>query len=80
MNEDRVAPLVGTVNIVNCVTPSATDTSLYRSEPEHDRLRQVNKIPLNRIAQPIETAITVLIDQSNSLKFTKPLLKLSQLI
>lgn len=42
--------------LVNCITPSATNTSLYRSEPENDRLKQINKIPLNRIAQPIEVA------------------------
>jgi 2-dehydro-3-deoxy-L-rhamnonate dehydrogenase (NAD+) len=52
-----LAKELATENIlVNCVTPSATNTPLHIAEPEHDRLRQIDKIPLNRIGEPIEVA------------------------
>lgn len=42
--------------MVNCITPSATNTSLYQSESSEIKQRQIEKIPLGRACEPNEVA------------------------
>jgi 3-oxoacyl-[acyl-carrier protein] reductase len=56
--------------LVNCITPSATNTPLFRSESSADRERQIQKIPLNRYCEPREVAQLILWLVSNNCSFS----------